>query len=775
MRSPFCFGEGERRMRFTIDNLDGAGERDYTALLDSEAPARIVRKLNQVPVLTVQLAGGSGAITASAGSKARLYRDSGDLWFSGYLSQAPLLSFAGESMGQPVFRISLVAKGELSALDRAALSQRSLGGRTAGQGVAMLTEEANAAFDVSGVQDIAQAGACTVETGELWSKAAGGLADCARATLSAENLRLAMVPVGSVTRTLNDTDAGFEPASLSIRAGGTTANDITVIGTTEPTTYVRDCFTATGTELTFKLSQLPYKLKAAVAVEDDFHAQALDTTKWVSDVTAPLTFTSAGVACAGQVALRYRDRLEMGGLYILEQTGISYGSGSGIVGGLYVGGFGVSNCIAGIMINGGQVSTLVNGVAGTAVKQMSPSMLYEFRTLIFHPEPIRAGQSYASSLCNGSNARTSQVWFGNTQVVLTMREIDPTNASTTSVAQTVLFDGILLNVPAYADYLPLWGQSLTCTLGHASATNEGAVWVRSAAPGQAWRTRLIGDVTAGAECYLTSTPELHFTAASEPVSNEQLEVFYRARGLACARVTAPQSIQALQNSEGQGTRAAVLRVGAPVPRTSLDCEQAACALLDDMTQAPVEGEYTCWATELPAGAGDVQPGELWNINAPSQALNCAVVVHEVEVEFQGVPDNLGRFKLGLANDAAQAIAIATEKMKHNGLLTVVSSALQDNVASRPSGLPDARVSIWGTPSLTVDAGTNPVPGGGIEVRVEGDWGWGMQSGQNLVGRFSSRTFTLPNTGVTQTFYLRQFDASTPPNYSTYSTVLNLEV
>ena len=38
-------------MKLTIDNLNGAGETDYSALLDAEAPPKIVRKLNQPPVL----------------------------------------------------------------------------------------------------------------------------------------------------------------------------------------------------------------------------------------------------------------------------------------------------------------------------------------------------------------------------------------------------------------------------------------------------------------------------------------------------------------------------------------------------------------------------------------------------------------------------------------------------------------------------------------------------------------------------------------------------
>jgi hypothetical protein len=683
-------------MRLTIDNLDGVGETDYTALLDAEAPPKIVRKLNQAPLFC-----GSGDFRADAGSQY--------------------------------------------------------------------------GFSLSAVQDVAEAGTYTVETGEAWSTAAGQIADCARAVLNVENRALTLAPVGVVTRELTDSDPGFSPDSLKLSVGGAAANDVTVIGGTEPSMYVRDCFTATGKQKTFALSRLPFKLKTAVQVEDDFHNMSLDTTKWASDFSVPLTFTQGGVACAGPVALRYRDPLEIGGLIILEQTGINYTGGEGVVGGLFCGGFALGYCVAGISLNDGQVQTIINGVVSSSGKQLSPNKLYEFRTMLFHPEPIRAGQVYSSSVCNGDTARSSQVWFGTAHVVLTMREIDPVDASTTSAPQVVLYDGTLQNVQAYADYLPLWGLNLTCTLGHASAINEGAVWVQSAVPGQPWRTRLIGDVTAGSECYLTSTPELSFTTSSQPVANEQIEVFYRARGLACGRVVDSPSVQALKNNEDSGTRCMVLHVTAPAPRTSLDCEQAARALLDDLTQEQYGGEYQAGIGSLPQGASDVQPGEQWNISASSWGLSCTVIVREVEIDFQDLSDKFAQFKLQLANDAAQPFAFRFGRAKHNALLAVVSSELQADVSTRPSGLPDARITAWGATTLTLDAGTGPVAGGGFEVRVEGDWGWGMAMNQNLVGRFSSRSFTLPNTGVTQAFYLRQFDGSTPAKYSPYATVLNLEV
>jgi len=762
-------------MKLTIDNLNGTGETDYTALLDAEAPPKIVRKLNQAPSMTVSLACQGAGVNAAAGSKVHLYRSTGELWFSGYLVDSPQRELAGVAMGTPVFRAVLNARGEMSALDRGVLSERAaMGGHTAGQAVTVFTQEANPAFSVAAVQDVAAAGTYVIETGELWSTVVGEIADGARAVLSVENRALTLVPVGTVARPLTDGDAGFVPEALKLSVGGAAANDITVIGTTEPALYMRDCFTSTGTELTFTLTEDAFKAKTTVLVEDDFHTMALDPTKWCSDSPTPLTFTQGGVACAGPVALRYRDHVEVGGLIILEQTGISYTGGEGIIGGLFCGGFAPNYCIAGVQLNGGQVQPVINGVVNASVSQLTAGMLYEFRTLIFHPEPVRAGQVYCSSVCNGATARTSQVWFGTTHVVLTMRQINPADSSTLSTPQVVIFDGTIQNVQAYADYLPLWGLNLTCTLGHAQASNEGAVWVQSAVPGQPWRTRVIGDVSAGAECYL-SAKEVHFTAASEPVLNEQLEIFYRTSALACGRVVDPQSIQALTNIEDSGTRAMVVHVTAPVPRTSLDCEQAARALLDDLTQAGYSVEYQAWSGMPPHGATDVQPGELWNISASMWGASFSAIVRQVEIAFQDLSDNYARFTLQLANDAAKPFAFHFGRVKHNALVTVVSSNLADNVSTRPPGLPDARITTWTATTLTLDTGTDPIAGGGFELRVEGDWGWGMTLNQNLVGRYTSRSITLPNTLVTQSFYLRQYDASTPPQYSPYTAVLNLVV
>ena len=75
--------------------------------------------------------------------------------------------------------------------------------------------------------------------------------------------------------------------------------------------------------------------------------------------------------------------------------------------------------------------------------------------------------------------------------------------------------------------------------------------------------------------------------------------------------------------------------------------------------------------------------------------------------------------------------------------------------------------------VSIDAGTAPPPGGGIEVR-RSDGGWGAGSNGNLAGRFPSQSFTLPRLSRVQDYYLRQYDASNPPKYSRYSMLLHID-
>ena len=60
-----------------------------------------------------------------------------------------------------------------------------------------------------------------------------------------------------------------------------------------------------------------------------------------------------------------------------------------------------------------------------------------------------------------------------------------------------------------------------------------------------------------------------------------------------------------------------------------------------------------------------------------------------------------------------------------------------------------------------------------EVRWS-DAGWGPYNDQNPAGRFTTQTFTLPRLAKVQDYFLRQFDASTPPKYSRFSAAPHID-
>ena len=60
-----------------------------------------------------------------------------------------------------------------------------------------------------------------------------------------------------------------------------------------------------------------------------------------------------------------------------------------------------------------------------------------------------------------------------------------------------------------------------------------------------------------------------------------------------------------------------------------------------------------------------------------------------------------------------------------------------------------------------------------EVRMH-DFGWGPANDRNLLGRFSTRSFTLPRLARTQNYFLRLYDNSSQPRYSRYAVALHVD-
>lgn len=60
-----------------------------------------------------------------------------------------------------------------------------------------------------------------------------------------------------------------------------------------------------------------------------------------------------------------------------------------------------------------------------------------------------------------------------------------------------------------------------------------------------------------------------------------------------------------------------------------------------------------------------------------------------------------------------------------------------------------------------------------EVRAH-DYGSGTANDRNLPGRFGTQAFPLPRFVETQNYFLRLYDASSPPRYSRYTAALHVD-
>ena len=397
-----------------------------------------------------------------------------------------------------------------------------------------------------------------------------------------------------------------------------------------------------------------------------------------------------------------------------------------------------------------------------------PGHQYALATQVFANEAHRVHQTYCSSAHGAGNGRGGDTITAAMRVVLSVHDVDPYNPGTLALPATVLFDDVLGEAPPFANYAIVSGADLHAQVAFTRLQQMVNAEVRSMIPGQGFRTRLAGQLADGGEGYISSAGELHFYPPYPPQPNEQIVVSYRASARAIARVQDASSVVSHNVGVDNGRRSFVKGMSVPPAPTSMDCENAALALLDDTVQAAWTGEYRIVSDCLPAG--DVLPGDAVQVAAPSRHANFAAIVREVDVQVASLAYDRSEYAIRFANDAAELLAVDFSKA------TVPDPLPRAFIASGPSSsmylpaLTAVQVTEVIATEITVDAGTAPPTGGGIEVR-RSDGGWGPTSDGNLVGRYSGRTMVLPRLSRIQEYLLRQYDGSTPAKYSRQSALV----
>jgi hypothetical protein len=207
----------------------------------------------------------------------------------------------------------------------------------------------------------------------------------------------------------------------------------------------------------------------------------------------------------------------------------------------------------------------------------------------------------------------------------------------------------------------------------------------------------------------------------------------------------------------------------PPSRSSADCENAALAVLSFSTSrsAALTGTYA--AVNLQQNA-DVWPGDFLALT--QGGVTTSVIVREVVVErASSFPETLN-YRISFANEWAEGLGLTlSEVIAANALLPLTALTTTQLAAGTViANLPQLQLISATSTALQVDAGTAPPAGGGFEVRRrDGDFGPNIL--QDLVLRSPVRSFSIPREAQVEQYFVRMFDASTPPLYSRFSSAV----
>jgi hypothetical protein len=778
-------------MKLTIDNLGGLGPQDYTAFVDSGESPSVVRKLNAPTEFKFGLVAGTGDLVVPViGGRVMLTLNNGNDLFSGYIVETPTYQYLGWADRGLIYRYEIDARSDVMLMDqKAPPAHPPFVDRDSGSAFDQLTAEALPGwFDVSGVEAGDPIPYYSVNPAKTWTASAAEIALSGRCSYRDDNGKLFFTPLGANTYALAEDADTFSPGDLQLQSVNRLVNDLTILGPLEPSVHVKDYFVGNGSTTYFYLSETPFTRSSQVAlynrvILDEIYAE-LDPTHWT--VTDPLGVLSVsngqlqvagGTGVDGQTLLDFIEQVELGGATVMEHGDIVFnGASNGVIGGLYAGAVSTAGCLAGFRItpSGGNcdIQALVEGsVVGTSLATQVGHH-YVFTTRLYPTEVYRMQQVFHSSLHPSGSPRGGEPVVCDVRVVLAVQDIDPTNPGTQILPATVLYDGVITGAPGFCTYALINASNMLCSIAFTYLWLPVDALVRSTLPEEDTVTVLMGSLLDGAECQISSESELEFYPEYIPAANELIEVTYRGQGHAMARVTNSASIAAHQHGGDDGVRGAVREIGLPIPRTDADCETAALALFDDAGQGR-SGEYKAWSQFLPGGAADIFPGNGLAVNVPSRMATFTAIVREVSVEIADIAGENSRYTLSFvdAGDPSLDFAFVTALIKQTEVLTPVDVTQVGNIYL--ADLTDAEVTNVISTTVTIDVGFTPVAGGGIEVRYS-DEGWGIGYNGNLIGRFTSSSFSLTRYVQAQDYFLRSYDGSEPPKYSRYSTKLHVD-
>ena len=141
------------------------------------------------------------------------------------------------------------------------------------------------------------------------------------------------------------------------------------------------------------------------------------------------------------------------------------------------------------------------------------------------------------------------------------------------------------------------------------------------------------------------------------------------------------------------------------------------------------------------------------------------MVRSIQLSYRSSCPDLVSYSIDFANDWAEDLAIRTgTHVPTDAWLPAVADP------SPLANLDALTVTALTGSTLTIDAGQAPPPGGGFEIRLR-DYVFAPGEDADLVMRSPVRNMTVSRISANDRFFVRMYDASTPPNYSEFSAAI----
>ncbi|HEV2134209.1 MAG TPA: hypothetical protein VGR47_08090 [Terracidiphilus sp.] len=755
---------------------------DYTAALDAANPLTIERKLNEPSACHLYLAlPPDGSLAApSRNQYITVTGDDDTVYFTGYILVTPLLLYAGTGMQGPQYYTSIQAVSDEILLDQALmLPGMGQSGETAGALLTRLvTRTGSTKISTQDLTLSTTIGTFVPEPGAVWSKNAGQIAMMARGAYRAVNGALALTSLQSALHRLNESDGSLDLACLALTAttGRAPVNDVTVCGEIEPVAYVTEYFQGDGVTAQFYLAADPYLPSSSKGsiIHELFSESQIDLRSWgLTGSSGYFTLGASGLAMNGgngidgQCQLCWLDPVEISGTLLLEAVGVTLSPGScGILAALYSGMRIASNCFAGFQATAQQgtgavtLQPFVNGAPAGTSFTTSAANQYTLRIRVHCPEHERTRANYRSFGDNGQISAGGDVILSPGMVQIELQEF----VNGVGAVPVTLYDGSVSNLPATCTIAAASSLNLVGSMRALNMVGLGSGWVISAPSGAGAFTRRLGSTAEAGECQLGRGGSLLFYPGYTPAVGEQIAVSYRTNGRAVGRAVNATSQQALQQAGSPPVSAWTGTVTNPPARSSTDCRNA--ALVIGLAAAGVTALWSgLYKGTRGSFATDIWPGDALALDASSMNLDTQVIVRSVKITYTASYPDLIEYSIQFANDWADDLAIQTSKTvpADAWLPAPVSPTLLPNLNSLTvTGLNGSTVSI--------DAGITPPEGGGFEIRRR-DFAFMPGEDPDLVTRGTQANMTFARESAHDRFYVRAFDAATPPNYSEFSAAL----